>query len=86
MAVLGGLESAHGSFWRILVMGHVATRWGLEHFLTGVPLKDLIEQDFIWPEGWEYRIGQGERSVFLRSGVLPLVGCAGADDRPVCPP
>jgi 2,3-bisphosphoglycerate-dependent phosphoglycerate mutase len=30
---------------RILVIGHVATRWGLDHFLGGVPLEDLIEQD-----------------------------------------
>lgn len=42
---------------RILVIGHTATRWGLEHFLTGVSLEDLIERDFIWQEGWEYRIG-----------------------------
>jgi len=41
---------------RVLVIGHVATRWGLDHFLSGVPLEDLIEQDFAWQEGWEYRI------------------------------
>jgi 2,3-bisphosphoglycerate-dependent phosphoglycerate mutase len=40
---------------RILVIGHVATRWGLDHFLRGVPLEDLVEQDFAWQEGWEYR-------------------------------
>ncbi len=31
---------------RILVIGHVATRWGLDHFIGGVPLEDLAEQDF----------------------------------------
>ena len=41
---------------RILVIGHVATRWGLDHLIGGVPLEDLIEQDFAWQEGWEYRI------------------------------
>jgi len=41
---------------RVLVIGHVATRWGLDHFLSGVPLEDLIEQDFAWQEGWEYQI------------------------------
>jgi 2,3-bisphosphoglycerate-dependent phosphoglycerate mutase len=41
---------------RVLVIGHVATRWGLEHFLNGVLLEDLVEQDFAWQEGWEYRI------------------------------
>jgi len=43
---------------RILVIGHVATRWGLDHFLGGVPLEDLIEQDFAWQKGWEYQISQ----------------------------
>ena len=41
---------------RILVIGHVATRWGLDHFLGGVALEELVEQDFAWQEGWEYRI------------------------------
>ena len=43
---------------RILVIGHVATRWGLDHFLGGMSLDDLIEQDFAWQEGWEYWISQ----------------------------
>jgi 2,3-bisphosphoglycerate-dependent phosphoglycerate mutase len=41
---------------RVLVIGHVATRWGLDHFIRGVPLEDLIERDFAWQEGWEYRL------------------------------
>ena len=41
---------------RILVIGHVATRWGLDHFIGGVRLEDLVDQDFAWQEGWEYRI------------------------------
>jgi 2,3-bisphosphoglycerate-dependent phosphoglycerate mutase len=39
---------------RVLVIGHVATRWGLDHFLGGVPLDQLVDQDFQWQEGWEY--------------------------------
>jgi 2,3-bisphosphoglycerate-dependent phosphoglycerate mutase len=39
---------------RVLVVGHVATRWGLEHYLNKVALEDLIEADFGWREGWEY--------------------------------
>lgn len=42
---------------RVLVIGHVATRWGLDHFIDGAPLEDLIGQDFAWREGWEYRLG-----------------------------
>lgn len=41
---------------RVLVIGHVATRWGLDHFLGGVPLEDLVGEDFAWREGWEYRL------------------------------
>ena len=48
---------------RILVIGHAATRWGLEHFIGGVPLEDLAEQDVAWQEGWEYRVN-------LRRGAL----------------
>ena len=41
---------------RVLVIGHVATRWGLDHFINGLPLEDLVREDFAWQEGWEYRI------------------------------
>jgi 2,3-bisphosphoglycerate-dependent phosphoglycerate mutase len=41
---------------RILVIGHVATRWGLDHFIDGVRLEDLVDEDFAWQEGWEYQI------------------------------
>ena len=39
---------------RVLVIGHVATRWGLEHYLNGVPLENLIDANFEWRAGWEY--------------------------------
>jgi 2,3-bisphosphoglycerate-dependent phosphoglycerate mutase len=42
---------------RVLLIGHTATRWGLDHHLGGVPVEELIGQDFAWQEGWEYRIG-----------------------------
>lgn len=42
---------------RILVVGHIATRWGLEHFIGGATLEDLAEQSLSWREGWEYRLG-----------------------------
>jgi 2,3-bisphosphoglycerate-dependent phosphoglycerate mutase len=40
---------------RLVIIGHVATRWGLDHFIGGASLEDLIDQDFAWQEGWEYR-------------------------------
>jgi 2,3-bisphosphoglycerate-dependent phosphoglycerate mutase len=39
---------------RVLVIGHVATRWGLEQYCNGVSLEDLMEAEFIWRPGWEY--------------------------------
>ncbi len=41
---------------RVLVIGHVATRWALDNLLNGVPLKELVVQDFGWREGWEYEL------------------------------
>jgi 2,3-bisphosphoglycerate-dependent phosphoglycerate mutase len=39
---------------RVLVIGHVATRWGLEVALLGTPLEDLVDREFGWQPGWEY--------------------------------
>jgi 2,3-bisphosphoglycerate-dependent phosphoglycerate mutase len=47
------LRAAHQ---RILVIGHVATRWGLDHLIGGVPLETLAEADFAWQPGWEYTL------------------------------
>ena len=42
---------------RILIIGHVATRWALDHHLDGVPVEDLLAADFGWrAEGWEYQL------------------------------
>ena len=60
VARVGGFLDNLPSRWdgrRVLVIGHVATRWAFDHFLDGVPLEDLIDADFGWREGWEYRLG-----------------------------
>ena len=41
---------------RVLLIGHVATRWALDHVLNGVPIEELAVADFGWREGWEYRM------------------------------
>lgn len=33
---------------RVLVVGHVASRWALDHHLDGVPLETLVAADFVW--------------------------------------
>lgn len=39
---------------RVLVIGHSATRWGLEHLLNGRSLEELVDEPFEWREGWLY--------------------------------
>ena len=39
---------------RILVIGHVATKWAFDQKLNDVPLETSLEQDFDWHEGWVY--------------------------------
>ena len=53
---LDELEQEHAGE-RIVVIGHVATRWALDHAVLGIPLEELIEAPFAWQEGWEYVLG-----------------------------
>ncbi len=41
---------------RVLVIGHRATHWAFDHLLAGVPLEELLATEFVWREGWEYRL------------------------------
>jgi broad specificity phosphatase PhoE len=59
VARVGGLldELAHTRAGRrICLIGHVATRWALDHVTRGVPLEDLVDAPFAWQEGWEYTL------------------------------
>ena len=39
---------------RVLLIGHSATRWSLDHLLAGAPLEDVVGAPFDWQEGWTY--------------------------------
>jgi len=41
---------------RVLVIGHIATRWALEHRVHGRTLEDLAAEEFVWRPGWEYEL------------------------------
>ena len=41
---------------RVLLIGHVATRWALDHFVDGIPLTELVTAPFDWREGWTYTL------------------------------
>jgi 2,3-bisphosphoglycerate-dependent phosphoglycerate mutase len=53
---LGGLERERDGD-RVLLVGHSATRWALDHLLDGEPLEALVAAPFEWREGWEYVLG-----------------------------
>ena len=42
---------------RVLLVGHAATRYALDHLLTGRPLESAAAAPFGWREGWEYVLG-----------------------------
>lgn len=44
---------------RIVVIGHSANRWSLEHLVNGTALEDLVDAPFNWQPGWEYVVSVG---------------------------
>jgi 2,3-bisphosphoglycerate-dependent phosphoglycerate mutase len=41
---------------RMLLIGHVATRWALDHRVNGRSLEGLAAEEFDWKPGWEYEL------------------------------
>jgi 2,3-bisphosphoglycerate-dependent phosphoglycerate mutase len=41
---------------RILVVGHLATRYAFEHLLKGIAVEEQLQSDFAWRKGWEYHL------------------------------
>jgi broad specificity phosphatase PhoE len=39
---------------RVLLIGHAATRWALDHLLAGKQLEEVVGAPYEWQEGWEY--------------------------------
>jgi hypothetical protein len=39
---------------RVVVIGHAATRWAIQHLVDGAQLEDVVGAPFEWQEGWEY--------------------------------
>jgi 2,3-bisphosphoglycerate-dependent phosphoglycerate mutase len=56
---VGGFVADFPDRWRgqrVLVVGHRATRWGLDVGLAGQALEDLVGERFGWQPGWEYHL------------------------------
>lgn len=43
---------------RVLLVGHSANHWALDHLLLGCSLDELLARDFDWQPGWEYTLDQ----------------------------
>jgi hypothetical protein len=41
---------------RVLVIGHVATHWALEHRTRARAVEELAAEEFDWKPGWEYAL------------------------------
>jgi broad specificity phosphatase PhoE len=40
----------------ILIIGHRATQYALDHFISGLPMKEIVAKKFKWQPGWEYEL------------------------------
>ncbi len=41
---------------KVMIIGHRATQYGLEHLIKGIPLKEVIPAPWKWQPGWIYRL------------------------------
>lgn len=39
---------------RVMIIGHRATQYGLEHWLHDIPLEDIVVAPWKWQPGWRY--------------------------------
>lgn len=46
-------RDCHGR--RVLIIGHAATRWAVQHLLGGVDLPAAVAAPIAWQPGWSYR-------------------------------
>ncbi len=40
----------------VLIVGHRATHYGLEHFILDKSVEDCVSQQFVWQPGWKYQL------------------------------
>ncbi|MDP3974246.1 MAG: histidine phosphatase family protein [Candidatus Daviesbacteria bacterium] len=49
-------QKYHDRDINVLIIGHRATQYGLEHWINGIDLKTLVSTPFKWQPGWSYTI------------------------------
>jgi 2,3-bisphosphoglycerate-dependent phosphoglycerate mutase len=53
-------EVRHGHAKRVLVIGHRATHYAIDHLVSGVALRTAVLRPFTWQPGWSYQVDRGE--------------------------
>lgn len=51
-------QKYHDRNINVLIVGHRATQYGLEHWINGKNLQELLTTPFVWQPGWEYRLNE----------------------------
>lgn len=41
---------------KVMIIGHRATQYGLEHWIKDVPIKEVVIASWKWQPGWEYKL------------------------------
>ena len=41
---------------KVMLIGHIATQYGLEHWVNGLPLEQVIPAPWKWQPGWTYEL------------------------------
>lgn len=41
---------------KVLIIGHRATQYGLDHLINNIPLEQLVSSRFKWQPGWKYNL------------------------------
>lgn len=49
-------QKYHGRDISVLIIGHRATQYGLEHWIKGIPMDKVIPAPWSWQPGWEYQL------------------------------
>lgn len=50
----------------VMIIGHRATQYGLEHWIKGVPLRDAVVAPWMWQPGWMYKL-EGKQMTAMRT-------------------
>ena len=54
---------------KIMIIGHRATQYGLDHIIDGVPLEQLVSTKFKWQPGWKYELYDEGKSSAVAAGA-----------------